>query len=250
MLLNTPSPGDPGASAQCKADELRRDELRFQHHRALSRLLPVLLAWAAAAAGLTMFLIPLPGSIAITALIPLKVFRRLYEPGDDVQRWRAGAAGERRTAGYLRPLTQRGWVILHDRATYGHGNLDHVALTPDGQGAVCINTKTTRGGGEARFKGNDLILGRTSYHDTVKKVLREAENASRALQVPVQAVIAVHGARVKGGRIVHPNGLVIVNASQLRPALTSVPHQRDPQRLDRLTRRAEYTLPAYDLTPR
>lgn len=246
-MTPTPIAGAPGASAQHEADRLRREELRFQHQRARAWLLPALLMWLAAAAVAS---VALPNVIALLAssLVPFRIFQKIYEPGPDVQRWRAGAEGERRTAKYLRPLARRGWVILHDRAIGRRANIDHLVLTPDGQGALCVNTKTTRGGGHVQVKGDTLVIGRTAYPDAIKKVLSEAEQASRALQVPVQPVIAVHGASVKGRRIRHSSGLIIVAAPQLRHQIASIPHEPSPHALGSLANRAHRTLPAYALT--
>jgi hypothetical protein len=49
-----------------------------------------------------------------------------------VDRWRAGAAGERRTERVLRPLERVGWTITHDLDLPGAGNLDHLAVGPAG----------------------------------------------------------------------------------------------------------------------
>ena len=246
--MNRPlQPGTPGASAQHRADQLRSEELRFQHRRARAWLLPALLLWVAiymAADSL------LPNVLAVVAglIAPYVIFKRLYQPGEEVQRWRAGASGERRTAKHLNPLLRRGWVILHDRAIHGsRANLDHLVLTPDGQGALYVDTKTTRGGGAVSFRGNTLVIGRTPYPDAIKTVLWETEQASRALHVPVQPVIALHGARVQGGRMQHSSGLVVVAAPLLRHQISSIPHQPSPHVLTDLAHTAERTLPAYPL---
>src|SRR5690606_16758899 len=134
-------PGTPGASAQSRADKLRHAELRFQRRRVRAWLLPsVALAFVTAKAAdmiLPDLLAPVAG-----ALVLYSVIKRMLEPGADVQRWRAGAEGERRTAKRLQPLVRRGWIVLHDRAVPG-ANLDHLVLTPDGLGALYIDTKTT-----------------------------------------------------------------------------------------------------------
>jgi len=50
----------------------------------------------------------------------------------NVERWRAGAAGERRTERALRPLQRVGWTITHDLDLPGAGNIDHLAVGPAG----------------------------------------------------------------------------------------------------------------------
>src|SRR5713226_7542656 len=52
---------------------------------------------------------------------------------DPGRAWRRGARGERETAKELRPLTRRGWVVLHDRVIPGcPGNVDHIVVGPTG----------------------------------------------------------------------------------------------------------------------
>jgi hypothetical protein len=52
-------------------------------------------------------------------------------PPHHIASWRRGAEGEKATAMALRPLTRRGWTLLHDLDT-GYGNLDHVLVGPAG----------------------------------------------------------------------------------------------------------------------
>ncbi|WP_327359803.1 nuclease-related domain-containing protein [Streptomyces sp. NBC_01304] len=237
--------GTPGASAQRRANELRRQELRFQRRRAARWIVVAIVLWVCAAevAGsvLPTFIDWLAGATA-----PYALLKRFFEPGAEVQRWTAGAAAERRTAKHLDALARRGWSVLHDRAIpNSRRNLDHLALLPDGLGAVYIDSKSTRGGGKAGLRGDALVLGKTAYPDAIKGVLREAEEASRALRVPVHPVIAIQGASVPGGRLKHSSGLDIVAARDLRALLTAIPHQRNPQALAELTDTADQRLPRY-----
>ncbi|MFF2902724.1 nuclease-related domain-containing protein [Streptomyces sp. NPDC057966] len=237
--------GTPGASAQQRAMKLRADERRFQHHRALRWLLPTLVLWMIAAQIIGTVL---PGILGwLVALgVPFFIAKQLYEPGQEVQRWLCGAAGERRTARTLARLTRRGWVILHDRAIPdSRANLDHVALLPDARGAVLIDTKTTRGGGQVRIDGDTLVIGRSRYPRAIPAVLHEAESAARQLRVPVRPIIAVHGAAVPGGRLRHASGLLVVAAPRVHHALMSIPHQTDRTAVTNLAARAERLLPQY-----
>src|SRR3954447_25776424 len=43
-----------------------------------------------------------------------------------IERWRAGAVGERRTERLLHPLQRVGWSISHDLDLPGAGNIDHL----------------------------------------------------------------------------------------------------------------------------
>ena len=49
-----------------------------------------------------------------------------------IERWRVGAAGERRTERALRPLAAAGWRIRHDLDDHPYGNIDHVVIGPPG----------------------------------------------------------------------------------------------------------------------
>ena len=61
----------------------------------------------------------------------------------NVDRWRAGAAGERRTERALRPLQRVGWTITHDLDLPGAGNIDHLAVGP--AGVFVLDSKAWRG---------------------------------------------------------------------------------------------------------
>ncbi|MFH8993138.1 nuclease-related domain-containing protein [Streptomyces sp. NPDC017940] len=246
--MTPPSPterGAAGASAQARADELRREERRFQHRRAARWMLPALLAWWITAQFSAIFFPGLSAYLFATA-VPYFLLRRFYTTSPEVARWQRGARGEQRTARILRPLTRRaGWVVLHDRALPGtRANLDHLALVPDGRGAVYIDTKTTRGGGVVALRGDVLHIGKTAYRDAVKTVRFEAAQASKVLGVPVHPVIAVHGATVPHGRIRHTD-LLVVSARSLRAALASIPHNRDPDAVRALATKAATDLPPY-----
>ncbi|MEU6460185.1 nuclease-related domain-containing protein [Streptomyces sp. NPDC047065] len=243
MKLHTRIHGDPGASAEREAERLRRLELPAQHRRALRWLAPLLILWFIVATALSILL---PLSIAaLVATGPLwHLLRHIYAPGPAVQRWRAGAAGERRTARVLRRLN--GWALFHDCSLPdSRANADHVAVIPDGRGAVLINTKTTRGGGTVRLHGDTLVIGRSSYPRAVPGTLHESQSVQRALGVPVHPVIAVDGADVPGGRLEHRSGLTVVPASRLHRVLARVPHQPDEAAFRALVERAAAALPSY-----
>jgi hypothetical protein len=95
----------------------------------------VLVAGVLAVVGLA-----LRAGLAYAVMVATFVAQQLREwrcrraaPADPARAWRRGAQGERRTAKRLRPLTQRGWVVLHDRAIPGFpGNVDHLVIGPTG----------------------------------------------------------------------------------------------------------------------
>jgi hypothetical protein len=56
----------------------------------------------------------------------------LKSPPQHIERWGAGAEGERRTARTLRPLLRSGWHVVHDLDWPGAGNVDHLVVGPGG----------------------------------------------------------------------------------------------------------------------
>lgn len=97
---------------------------------------PVLVAALVAPDELTFF-IGLGVGAAIGMLMTL-----VMSPPPHIERWRQGAEGERATAKALRPLTKRGWVLVHDIQTEW-GNIDHVLVGPPG--VFMLETKNLGG---------------------------------------------------------------------------------------------------------
>ncbi|WP_202240003.1 nuclease-related domain-containing protein [Actinacidiphila reveromycinica] len=186
-------------------------------------------------------------ALAAGAALPTLLARRIYKVGPEVRRWRVGADGERRTAALLAPLTWDGWHVVHDRAIPGGGraNLDHVALLPDGESAVLIDTKAWTARATVTMRRGTAYCGSRSLAETIKTTRWEAKQTSLALGVPVTPLIAVHGAKVARGRLSLGDGLVIVSAGRLRSELRRIPVQRDPQAARHLAVRAEGALPRY-----
>jgi hypothetical protein len=54
------------------------------------------------------------------------------EPPWLIENWRFGSYGERWTARELRKVKRHGWTARHDLDNGGYGNLDHVAIGPNG----------------------------------------------------------------------------------------------------------------------
>jgi hypothetical protein len=59
-----------------------------------------------------------------------------------VERHDRGATGEEHVGGLLDPLSDRGWLVIHD-ATLGRGNVDHILIGPPG--IFTIETKSHPG---------------------------------------------------------------------------------------------------------
>ncbi|WP_338933259.1 nuclease-related domain-containing protein [Streptomyces netropsis] len=185
--------------------------------------------------------------LAVILYLLSRAVRCAYPVSEEVRRWRRGAEGERRTARILAPLTRRrnGWVVLHDRALpRTRANLDHVILRPDGGAAHYCDSKALHPGARVSVRGGILYVGRRAYPAMLQTVMWEAAQAAQLLGVPVTPVIAVHGAKVPGGRIAC-GGITIIPARKLRRELTAAPYQRYRPGVERLAEFAELVLPLH-----
>lgn len=97
---------------------------------------PVLVALVVARDHLAFF-----GGVGLGAGVAF-VVGLLMSPPAHIERWRQGAEGERATAKALRPLTNAGWVVVHDIQT-GRANMDHVLVGPPG--VFMLETKNLGG---------------------------------------------------------------------------------------------------------
>jgi hypothetical protein len=59
-----------------------------------------------------------------------------------VDRHDRGATGEEQVGGLLEGLREEGWCVIHD-ASFGHGNIDHIAIGPGG--LFTVETKSHPG---------------------------------------------------------------------------------------------------------
>ncbi|SCL21318.1 nuclease-related domain-containing protein [Micromonospora aurantiaca (nom. illeg.)] len=146
-------------------------------------------------------------------------FARLLRLRTDERAWRIGAAGEVKTADYLRKLTRPGggWYVLHSVPVSARGtDIDHVLIGP--AGIFTINTKH-----HPRALVSTTPTGITvNRHPTAyaAKARAEADRAGRLLgaaigrgPIAVTPVIAVVGAGVRG--TYQPNGVTVIAASKL-----------------------------------
>jgi Nuclease-related domain len=114
--------------------------------------------------------------------------------------WDKGARGERKTGDYLSHLSERGFVLLHDRQIPGsRANIDHLAIGPTG--VFVIETKNLSGKVEViqdRLYVSDRL--RTPYVDETYREAFAAQVALRELLEPLKAtvvpVLCIHGARM------------------------------------------------------
>jgi hypothetical protein len=134
--LPSRSLGIPGRSALTAARRRRSEELAAWA-RSLAWRAPLVAAAGAvgqvfaAQAGL-----PWAGLLGL-AVAALLGWRLRFRPSEQVQAWRRGAAGERRTARILERLTQHGYVVFHDLAVPDSPvNVDCDDSRRGGRGAV------------------------------------------------------------------------------------------------------------------
>jgi hypothetical protein len=126
----------------------------------------------------------------------------------DPERWGRGAAAEVATAELLARLPRR-FVVLHDRRPPGaRGNIDHLVVGPSG--VWVIDSKARRAVVSVRrghvWAGDHAI--------DPGPAARQAASVERALGVPVNAIVAVHGQglRRRGRKV---NGVRMVPADRL-----------------------------------
>jgi hypothetical protein len=207
--------GSPGRSALAAARRRRASELA-----AWTRSL----AWRAplvAAAGLTVQVLAaqarLPyGGLVGVAAAALAGWRLRFRPSEQVQAWRRGAAGERRTARLLERLTRDGYVVFHDLAIPGSpANVDHLVIGPSG--VFVIDSKQWSG---TVHQGADGLAWHNHYRldRTLDTVRWEAQTIGRILGTRAAALLCVHGAHIHGGGL-EAQDVAIVPAHLLRGAL-------------------------------
>ena len=120
-----------GGSSQEKYDELTRAWRRRK--RGLFLVVGAICAAVAVVSVALAFLWPAFawGSGCVSGMaIAFFVIARVSPPGW-IENWRDGVWGEQSTAKALRPLEERGWVVLHDLPTE-RGNVDHIVIGPGG----------------------------------------------------------------------------------------------------------------------
>jgi hypothetical protein len=130
--------------------------------------------------------------------------------GRDIDRWRRGAAGERRTAGLLDGLPSRRWAVWHDlRVPGSRSNIDHVVAGRTG--IWVVDTKSTRapvGRGWRTVRFGDRELDTTSTRWEAQVV---SDRLERGLGHPVvvRPIVAVHdlSGRDLTGRVARGRGL-------------------------------------------
>jgi hypothetical protein len=148
----------------------------------------------------------------------------------------------------LTVLGKGGWGGFYDRALPGGGraNADHVLIPPSGTFVVLVDSKLWSGRWEVRLRGGRLLHGDVDRQKTVDALLHEAATLLDLLGCPVMAVMAVHNAPVRGGRL-QVRGIEVMDADRLVPFLRAhaAEHPPDRARYEALAQRADRNLPRY-----
>ncbi|SEG27588.1 Nuclease-related domain-containing protein [Thermomonospora echinospora] len=141
-----------------------------------------------------------------------------YRPGP-VTGWRRGALAERRTGRRLARLG-RGYRVLHDRALPGTPatNLDHLVIGPTGVHAIV--SRRWRPGTRLWADRRRMWAGRRPVTTLPVAAVRIARTVGELLgaelgqEVPVSAIVAVHGARLPDEGLEH-RGAIFQQAARL-----------------------------------
>jgi hypothetical protein len=87
-----------------------------------------------------------------------------------VDRHDRGAAGEEHVGGLLDELLGEGWVVIHD-ASFGHGNVDHIAL--GGAGVFTVETKSRPGPVRVRAIHGAVLRQAQDQRETLEQITDE-----------------------------------------------------------------------------
>ncbi|MFD8025454.1 nuclease-related domain-containing protein [Streptomyces lavendulae] len=212
-----------GASAR-RIGELARTAERIQQHHRAKFVLPLTAAGAAvvgmAAGTLLGWQAGTVAALAVLAYGVHRIYRRARNS------WTTGAAGEEATARLLRPLARRGYAVLHDRSIPGsRANIDHLVAGPFG--VALVDSKNWQSKKSTlTITGGLLRYGRYDQTKALETVVWEAQQAARALGVPVRPILAVHGAKVPAPRgRTELHGVTVIEAKKLRGMLEGLTPQ-------------------------
>jgi hypothetical protein len=207
--------GRPGRSAMAAYRRRRAEELTGWARSLAWRAPLVATAGAVVQVLATQAGLPYGGLVGLVAAA-LVGWRLRFRPSEQVQAWRRGAAGERRTARLLDRLTHDGYVVFHDLAVPdSDANVDHLVIGPSG--VFVIDSKQWTG---SVHQGSDGLAWHNHYplDRTLEAVRWEAQLIGRLLGTRTAVVVCVHGAHVHGGGL-EVQGVAIVPPHLLRGAL-------------------------------
>jgi len=152
--------------------------------------------------------------------------------------YRVGADGERGAANALTPLTDLGWIVLHDRRVpTGRENLDHIAVGPAGvvvietknwSGKVLVTTTGLRRNGRDAQAALDQVLRQVAAVCQTGALGDDADNMLRPIIYVHRAQIDRQGSRRRPAR---PVGVRICGPRELVAAVTDGPSVLSPDRV-------------------
>ncbi len=193
----------------------------------------IALAWGLAAAGLEWW----PVALAVIPFV-FVVDRQGRNGGRlDASRQQVGLEGERRAGAILEDLAPRGVLAVHD-LDVGRGNVDHVAISP--QGVFAIEVKHLSGGRFHLRRGIGLMQGSRPADAHAAQARRSATAVHAFLlrsgiDLWVQPMLLSTKAEVwRGGFRIGPVHVLAPDA--LPNALTDGPEQLDEQQRRRIHR--------------
>ena len=225
--------GHPGGSAMAQYRRWRATDRRSWQATLPQRLAGVLAAGVAAA--LLTVVVTGPGLARFTGPIAALALAWLlrFHPSPATVAWRHGAQGERRTARLLAPLERRGFQIFHDLAVPGSGaNVDHVVVGPTG--VFVIDSKRYRG--QLRYLGGQLWHGGRTLDRTLATLWWEATQVAETLgfgpDLHVYPVLCVHLARLPRHHELLVDGVPVLAAAALRPALQVICQALSPEQVE------------------
>jgi hypothetical protein len=226
------SHGRPGASAMAQYRRRRASDWRTWRATLPQRLAGVLATGIVAALATTVVagagLARVTGLAAAVALAWLLRFR----PAAATLAWRHGAQGERRTARLLAPLERRGYQVFHDLSVPGSAaNVDHLVVGPTG--VYVIDSKRYRG--RLRYTGGHLWHGGRILDRTLATLWWEATQVAETLgfgpDLHVYPVLCVHVARLPWRRELLVDGVPVLGAGTLCPALQVIRQALSPEQV-------------------
>lgn len=173
-----------------------------------------------------------------------------------IYQWRAEraaswAAAEHRMTRLLAPLTHHGHVVLEDRALPGtRAHLDHLVIGPSG--VIVVDSKNWQHKRVVTGARGRIHIGRVSGRTAVRTAVFESGLVHDALArelgraVPVDAVLAVHGARLPNWRSPSVNGIPLVKAAKVRHWIQARPTELSGTEVAEISEAAERIFMPYE----
>jgi hypothetical protein len=226
------SHGRPGASAMGEYRRRRATDWHTWRATVPQRLAGVLAAGIAT--GLATAAVAGPGVARVTGLAAAALLAWLlrFRPSPATVAWRRGAEGERRTARLLVSLERHGFQVFHDLAVPGSAaNVDHLVVGPTG--VYVIDSKRYRG--RLRYFAGQLWHGGRTLDRTLATLVWEATQVAETLgfgpNLHIYPVLCVHVARLPWLGELLVNGIPVLDAAALHPALQVARQALSPEQV-------------------